>query len=125
MPLRDEFPEPGSESVWSADIEGYVYRSVFSGATLEKSYEMIRQFLQEEGYGDVPLPKNATELELFKLVVRNQQVVMFGDNGYVHNPIKILFPLKGRKKTTLVLEIFNEKAPDHLLRFHGILPPGS
>lgn len=122
MPLRDKFPDPGSESEWSDEIDGYVYKSVFSGATLESSYEMIRQFLQEEGYGDIPLPKDVKELEMFKLIVRNQQVIMFGDNGYVHNPIKILFPLKGRKKSTLILEVFNEKAPNHLLRFHGIIP---
>ena len=43
---------------------------------------------------------------------------MFEDNGYVHNPVKILFPNDGRKKNTLILQLYNELAPKHLLRFH-------
>ncbi len=121
MPLRDQFPKSNSLSTGAGESDGNVYKTAFSGATLEKSYAMVRQFLMEEGYGDVPLPKDAEELSLFKLTVRNSQLVMFGENGYVHNPIKILFPIKSRKKTTLLLEIYNEKAPGHLLRFHGIL----
>ena len=124
MPLRDQFPEPNGRSTGTDESDGYVYKTAFSGATLEKSYEMVRLFLEEEGYGDVPLPKDADELSQFKLTVRNRQIIMFGENGYVHNPIKILFPLKGTKKTTLLLEIYNENAQDHLLRFHGLLPNG-
>jgi hypothetical protein len=46
---------------------------------------------------------------------------MFEDNGYVHNPIKILFPQDRRKRSTLILCIYNEADPQHLLKFHRIL----
>lgn len=101
------------------ESDGLVFRTAFGGASLEKSYEMICAFLQEEGYEDVPLPKDADELNKFRLNTRNQQVLLFEDNGYVHNPIKILFPNDRRKKRVLLLEIYNEKAEGHLLRFHG------
>ena len=76
----------------------------------------------EEGYEDVPLPKDVSELRLFRHPVSNtRQILLFDDNGYCHNPIKILFPLDRRKKKTLYLIIYNENAPDHLLRFHKVL----
>ena len=120
MALRDEFPPVGSDYL-GGESDGYEYRTTFSGSTLEQSYDMIRQFLQEEGYEDVPLPKNAAELLLFRLPTRNKQILMFEDNGYVHNPIKILFPLDRRQKRLLTLCIYNEKDPEHLLKFHRIL----
>ena len=117
MALRDEFPPTGVEYM-GGESDGYVYRTVFAGSTLAHSYEMIRLFLQEEGYGDVPLPENAEELELFRLPLRNRQILLFEDNGYVHNPVKVLFPLDRRQKRKLILEIYNEQAELHLLRFH-------
>ena len=120
MPLRTEFPPADSEYLGGSS-DGIVYRTVFAGANLAHSYGMVRQFLQEEGYGDVPLPADASELGKFRLATRNRQVLLFEDNGYVHNPVKILFPVDQRKKNTLILEIFNEAAPQHLLRFHGRL----
>lgn len=115
--IKEEFPEKGSEYV-GGESDGIVYRSVFGGASLQYSFEMIRQFLIDEGYKDVPLPADATELEKFKLPTRNKQILLFEDNGYVHNPVKILFPMDGRKKRTLILEIYNENVENHLLRFH-------
>ena len=82
---------------------------------------MICQFLEEEGYGDIPRPKDAKELQLFRLPTRNKQILLFEENGYVHNPIKILFPVDGRKKKTLILCIYNEADPEHLLKFHRVL----
>ena len=120
MALREDFPPAGTDYV-GGESDGYVYRSVFGGASLEVSFDMIRQFLKEEGYASVPLPDNAKELQKFKLSTRNKQILLFEDNGYVHNPIKILFPLDARQKKTLILEIYNEKALKHLLRFHGKL----
>ncbi|MCF8282614.1 MAG: hypothetical protein K9J45_19640 [Bacteroidales bacterium] len=79
---------------------------------------MIKEFLKEEGYGDLPLPKDVEELKKFKLPTRNRQILMFEDNGYVHNPIKILFPSDPKKSKMLLLEIYDENAPNHLLRFH-------
>lgn len=120
MALRDDFPEFGSDYL-GGESDGYEYRTVFAGATLEHSYSMIRQFLKEEGYGEVPLPKDARELTFFRLPTRNKQILLFEDNGYVHNPIKILFPADRRKRSTLILCIYNENYPDHLLRFHRVL----
>jgi hypothetical protein len=79
---------------------------------------MIRGFLREEGYGELPIPKDAEELKRFRIPTRNRQILMFEDNGYVHNPIKILFPPDPRKTKQLILEVYDEKAPNHLLRFH-------
>ena len=120
LALRDNFPLPDSDYL-GGESDGYVYRTIFGGASLEVSFGMIKQFLFEEGYKDIPVPENANELKLFKLSSRNKQILMFEDNGYVHNPIKILFPNDRRKKKTLILEIYNERAPKHLLRFYNKL----
>ena len=120
MALRDNFPPPDSDYL-GGESDGYVYRTIFGGSSLEVSYGMIKQFLLEEGYKNIPVPENAKELKLFKLSSRNKQILLFEDNGYVHNPVKILFPLDGRKKNTLILELYNELAPRHLLRFHNKL----
>ena len=120
MALREEFPPAGSDYL-GGESDGYEYRTTFSGSNLEQSYEMIRQFLQEEGYENVPLPKDAEELLLFRLPTRNKQILMFEDNGYVHNPVKIIFPHDRRQKRRLTLCIYNESDPEHLLKFHRIL----
>lgn len=120
MPLRDNFP-PADSDYMGGECDGYEYRTVFGGSKLEATYEMVRQFLQEEGYEDIPLPKDAEELKLFRLPTRNKQILMFEDNGYVHNPIKILFPADRRKRSTLILCVYNEADPQHLLKFHRVL----
>lgn len=117
MALREDFPPAGAEYL-GGESDGYVYRTVFAGSNLEQSYQMIRQFLQEEGYPDLPLPADVEELKKFRLPTRNKQILLFEDNGYVHNPVKILFPVDARQKRTLILEIYNEAAERHLLRFH-------
>lgn len=100
--------------------DGWCYETAFAGATLQDSFEMVRQFLEEEGYEEVPLPADAEELLLFKTKVRNRQIVLFEDSGYVHNPIKILFPRTPRLKHQLILQVYNEQAPRHLARFHRV-----
>ena len=121
MLIRENFPSNDEAVCTGGESDGFVYRTSFSGATLEKSYDMVLQFLEEQGYGNLPVPTNVEELQFFRLSTRNRQILLFEDNGYVHNPIKILFPNDSRKKNTLVLEIYNENAPTHLLRFHGKL----
>jgi hypothetical protein len=118
MNLRTEFPvEPGEYEDGSSD--GYCFHTCFSGATLEQSLGMVREFLKETGYGELPLPANAEELRMFKIPSRkNRQVCMFEDNGCVHNPIKILFSERPNQERLLRLEIYHEHAPNHLLRFH-------
>lgn len=120
LPMRAAFPAANT-TYMGGESDGIVYRSVFAGTNLELTFDMIRQFLKEEGYGDIPLPKDTQELRHFRLSTRNRQILMFEDNGYVHNPIKILFPKDARQKRTLILEVFNEQAEQHLLRFHGRL----
>ena len=119
MPLRNEFPPMGSTYL-GGESDGYKYTSIFSGTSLLHSYDMIRNFLNDEGYEDIPIPKDAEELSLFRIPTRNKQILLFEDNGYVHNPIKILFPLDRRKRNTLILCIHNESDPNHLLKFHRI-----
>lgn len=116
--MRETFPLANS-TYMGGESDGYIYRSTFAGGSLEDSYRMILAFLQEEGYGSLPLPKDAAELSHFRLNIRNGQVLMFEDNGYVHNPVKILFPLDRRKKSTLILCVYNEQEEGHLLRFHN------
>jgi hypothetical protein len=120
MPLREAFPPLGSNYL-DGESDGYEYRTVFAGASLKHSYDMIRQFLKEEGYADIPLPRTVEELLLFRLPTRNKQILLFEDNGYVHNPVKILFPSDSRKRNTLILCVFNEQDPQHLLKFHRVL----
>lgn len=118
--MRADFPTADSDYL-GGECDGYEYRTVFAGSSLENSYRMIREFLKEEGYSDVPIPKDAEELLLFRLPTRNRQILLFEDNGYVHNPVKILFPMDRRKRTTLILCLYNENDPQHLLRFHRVL----
>ncbi|MCB0584978.1 MAG: hypothetical protein KDD06_06585 [Phaeodactylibacter sp.] len=120
MALREEFPPAGSDYM-GGESDGYEYRTVFAGSNLETTYEMVRQFLKEEGYGEVPIPASAEELKLFRLPTRNKQILLFEDNGYVHNPVRILFPLDRRKRASLILCLYNEKDPQHLLKFHRVL----
>lgn len=121
MPIRTDFPTAETALSFGGESNGLVFRTIFAGSTIQGSLEMIKAFLIEEGYVDVPLPVDAKELECFRLSTRNKQILMFEDNGYVHNPVKILFPADRRKKNALVLELYNEEAEKHLLRFHGRL----
>ncbi|MEL7220369.1 MAG: hypothetical protein AAGJ93_03555 [Bacteroidota bacterium] len=118
IPMREAFPAADT-TYMGGESDGDMYQSTFAGGSLEDSYRMITAFLEEEGYEGLPLPKDVEELKHFQLNTRNRQVLMFEDNGYVHNPIKILFPLDRRKKSTLILCVYNEEAENHLLRFHN------
>lgn len=119
VPIRVKFPKDDEEYM-GGYCDGQVYKSFFAGSSLQQSYEMILSFLQEEGYGDLPFPKDYKELLKFRLTTRNKQVLLFEDNGYIHNPVKILFPLDRRKKNVLELCLYNESDEHHLLRFHNI-----
>lgn len=118
VPLREQFP-PAGASYQGVVSDGWEYRTAFAGSNLAYTYEMVKQFLKEEGYGDVPIPETAEDLRLFRRP-RAPQLQMFQERGYVHNPIKILFPADRRQRNTLILCVYNEAAPRHLLRFHGL-----
>jgi hypothetical protein len=116
--IREDFPPSGSQYEGGMS-DGWQYQVKFSGSNLNATLSMIQSFLQEEGFSDVPIPATADELLLFRLPSKQEQILMFGDNGYVHNPIKILFTPNEIKPKTLTLCLFNEKYEGHLLRFHG------
>lgn len=118
-PMREQFPPAGTEYMGGSS-DGWEYRSVFAGAKLAYTYEMVKQFLREEGYGEVPLPDSVEDLRLFRRP-KAPQLQLFGERGYVHNPVKILFSHDPRQRNALILCVYNEKTEGHLLRFHGVL----
>lgn len=124
MALRSDFPSAGTTYLGGTS-DGYEYRTTFAGSNLEATYDMVVQFLREEGYEDIPVPKNANELALFRLPTRNKQILLFEDNGYVHNPVRILFPIDGRIRRKLHLHLYNEQDPAHLIKFHRVEQRGS
>ncbi|HNM24037.1 MAG TPA: hypothetical protein PKL15_01355, partial [Saprospiraceae bacterium] len=69
---------------------------------------------------DIPLPASADELRLFRRPRQGQQIQLFGERGYIHNPVKILFSSDPRLRNALILCLYNEQAQGHLLRFHGL-----
>jgi hypothetical protein len=116
--LRYNFPTEAGE-VEGGRSDGYCFRIVFGGGRYEKSYRMVKAFLVEQGYGTVPIPETVQELSLFRLPQKlRHQLSLFGEDGYVHNPVKILYPPPGGRRGSLILELFDEAAKDHLLRFH-------
>lgn len=119
--LRYNFPLAGEEREGGYTADGYCYRITFAAGRLERSYDLVRSFLKEQGYGELPVPDNAEELRMFRLPPRlRHQLSLFDDNGYVHNPIKLLFPVSTGRRGELLLEIYNEAVSDHLLRFHRL-----
>lgn len=121
VPIREQFP-PADSDYLGGTSDGWEYRTVFGGAKLAYTYNMVKQFLQEEGYGDVPLPATAEDLKLFRRP-RDRQLQLFAERGYIHNPIKLLFSNMPGQRSSIIVCIYNEQTPDHLLRFHGILRP--
>lgn len=116
--LYTHFPAAGQryEGGYS---DGYCYRIVFSSGRFETSFNLLREFLWEEGFKGVPLPRDTEELLRFRLPPRlRHQLSFFGDNGYVHNPVKILFPVTPGRRGELILEVYDRGHPEHLLRFH-------
>lgn len=118
--IKENFPEAGSDYL-GGSCDGWEYKTTFLGSTLEQSFLMIKSFLEEEGYGEIPIPSNVKELRLFKKASRPTQLTMFRETGYIHNPIKILFHPNEKMNKMLTLCIYNENADKHLLRFHGLV----
>jgi hypothetical protein len=121
MALREDFPKAGDDYA-GGQSDGWQYTTRFAGSSLTQSYEMLKAFLAEEGYDDLPLPADVKELLAFRAPKSERQFRLFQDNGYVHNPIKITFPGTAPSPKTLELRVFNDKEPGHLLRFYGLKP---
>ena len=116
--IRQQFP-PAGPVAEGGHSDGYCYRIPFAAGKLAATYTLITAFLQEQGYGDVPLPADVEELKRFRLPPKlRHQLSLFGEDGYVHNPIKILFPTPAGRRGALLLEIYDEAEPGHLLKFH-------
>lgn len=120
MSIRSNFPSE-SEDIQGGESDGIVFSTVFAGTTYSNSFQMIVEFLKEEGYDNVPLPKDFNELKLFRSKCLKNQLKLFDDIGYQHFPIKILFPeLRKYPRKALLLKIYNEDVDDNLLRFFGL-----
>ncbi len=119
--IRASFPPENSTHLGGIS-DGRRYRTVFGGNSLEQSYGMLRQFLLEEGYEDLPLPTDAAELKLFRHPPGKKAMKLFEEYGYVHYPIKIFFHPHLSKEHTLILYIYNQNINQSLLYFHDRLP---
>lgn len=116
--IRHSFPPEGDQRE-EGKSDGYCFTIIFAAGKMEKSYDLIKSFLREQGYAGVPLPKTTEDLRKFRLPPKlRHQLSLFGENGYVHNPVKILFPIPAGRQGALRLEIYNERSEDHLLLFH-------
>ncbi|MEM8584841.1 MAG: hypothetical protein AAGF87_11255 [Bacteroidota bacterium] len=117
--LRDDFPAAG-QSFEGGYSDGYCFKLDFRSSNPDRCLSMIRLFLEEQGYEELPLPVDYAELKRFRLPRSGRkQLHLFADDGYVHNPIKILFPPPKANWRGLRLEVYNEQADRHLVRFHG------
>lgn len=116
--VRHAFPPAGSVAE-GGHCDGYCYRIEFAAGRYAATYALIVTFLREQGYANVPIPRDVEELKAFRLPRKlRHQLSLFGEDGYVHNPLKILFPKPAGRRGALILELYDESATDHLLRFH-------
>ena len=101
--FRYNFPKEGVDG-----FDGYTYTKIFGGDSLDEAYDKLKEFLENNGYADIPVPNDTDELYL-----------LFGsdeEESYKHNPISISF--SPYNKTEIWLTLHNEDYPNHLLLFH-------
>lgn len=122
MTLRENFPPYGSE-VLGGTSDGLVYTTAFVGTSLTATLGLIRLFLDEQGYAEVPLPRTDAEMLAFLQPERGCHPSLFEQPSYAHNPVRVTLPKRDRLRRKLVVELYNEAAPEHLLRFHRRLDP--
>ena len=122
MTLRENFPPYGSE-VLGGVSDGLVYTTAFVGTSLTDTLALIRLFLDEQGYAEVPLPRTTDEMLAFRQPERGCHPNLFEQPSYAHNPVRLTLPKRDRLRRKLVVELYNESAPEHLLRFHRRLDP--
>ena len=117
MALRHNFPPYASRAL-GGESDGLRYRTTFAGSTMADTLEMVRAFLDEEGYGDVPIPAQAEDMLAFLRPAAGRPPSLFEEAEYAHYPVRLILPRTDRRRRQLRVELFNESAPDSLLRFH-------
>ena len=117
MALRNEFPPYGSE-VLGGTSDGLVYRTAFAGSSMDATLAMVRSFLDEEGYEEIPIPTSAEQMLAFLRPEHGRHPHLFEQPDYPHYPVRLVLPKRDRLRRKLVVELYNEAAPDALLRFH-------
>jgi len=104
--LRYFFPKKGEDSEYGRASDGMVVKLSFHKETIEAAYNELKAFLIAEGYEDIPIPKDADELSLFR----------DNESGYVtyeHKPVSISF--SAYHETALDLVIIDENYPNYIL----------
>lgn len=117
MALRHKFPPFGS-TILGGTSDGVVYTTAFAGSTMDATLAMVRAFLDEEGYAGVPIPRDGAEMLAFLQPEQGSHPHLFARPSYAHNPVRLVLPKGDRRRRKLVVELYNEAAPGHLLRFH-------
>ncbi len=117
MKLRHDFPPYGSTALGGTS-DGVLYTTCFAGTTLEATLGMVRVFLDEEGYEDVPIPATTEEMLAFLQPEEGAHPHLFARPAYAHNPVRLVLPARDRLRRKISVELYNEHVPGHLLRFH-------
>ena len=77
MSIRLYFPTETDDNQGGVS-DGVVFTTVFAGSTYVNTFEMVKEFLKENDFGDLPLPKNFEELKLFRLKCMKNQLNFCG-----------------------------------------------
>ena len=93
--------------------DGWVCSFAFDGENEDESFSKLRSFLENEGFGDIPLPPSARRL--FWDYLKPDDDGNFGT--YVWHPIKI--GIDWYQVNGLILGIYNEDCPDHMALWEG------
>ena len=117
MQVRHDFPPYGSDA-HGGESDGLVYRTAFAGSSMTATLAMVREFLTEHGYGEVPLPATDEEMLSFLQPEQGRHPHLFEEPDYAHYPVRLVLPKRDRRRRKLIVELYNEAAPDSLLRFH-------
>jgi hypothetical protein len=105
MTFRDSFPEDGSRYK-NGISDGWIYRADIYAGSDEELLSAVREFLDEAGYSDIPLPQTAERLWSDYLNPDS-----FSGGAYIFHPV--IISLSAYRVDALELRIFNESYPRH------------
>lgn len=109
--IKDNFPKE-RESYQGGTSDGWCYHIDIWADNDEQLIKAVRDFLNEQGYTDVPLPKTAERLWWDYLKETS-------GGKFVWHPI-IIYP-SAYKEFAIELHIYNESYPQHLNLWKSIL----